>query len=312
LLLIRQKLASCHIVKVQDSVSLVDVGATQSHPQILKALKDQNISYSDVRFVFVTHVHLDHAGGAGFLLENFFPNAKLVVHPLGAKHMAVPEDLQNAAKQVYGEEAFEKIYGSLVPVPQEKIVLAHHSMVICLQCGQVNSECLLCPSKSKATVFHTPGHARHHYTLFFKNLGAVFTGDTYGLAYPELEVKNKAFIFPTTTPAAFEPLELMQSIETIAGLHAKSVYLTHFGLLRDPAQYLPDLKRRVETLVELILSVKEFSVEERFEHLKNKLRQWASVELENHGCNVKMGLELLEMDIELNVQGLLIWLKRQR
>ena len=312
--LYRPNMASSHLVVAGESAALIDVGATQNHLQILTALRQRNVSFESVKFIFVTHIHLDHAGAAGFLLAHFFPNARLVVHPLGLAHMQQPAKLEAAACQVYGQEVFAKVYGALVPVPAERLIAAVHGMQCDLATGTILEAGQKAQTGTLAEIIHTPGHARHHYCLHLPEASCVFTGDAYGLAYPELVAAGQAFLLPTTTPTAFEPEEMLRSVEKIASLGAKRAYLTHFGLVHEPAQYLEPLQARIRKLVDcakMFLPCPEHERQKNLLALECELVAWLKEELEKHGCNVKIALELLDLDIKLNVQGLAVWASRQ-
>jgi len=112
-----------HLIVAQGQAALVDVGTSHAVPRILQVLHDKGIAPHDVRYVMVTHVHLDHAGGAGALLQHL-PEAQLVVHPRGAPHMIEPGKLIAGAMAVYGEERFRSLYGDIVPVAAERVVPA--------------------------------------------------------------------------------------------------------------------------------------------------------------------------------------------
>src|SRR5690606_20245617 len=141
---------------------------------VMEALQARGLAAEDVAYVCVTHVHLDHAGGAGALMHRL-PCARLVVHPRGARHMADPSRLVASARAVYGEVEFARIYGDIRAVDAARIVEAPDGLVL-----ELNSRPL--------RFLDTPGHARHHYCIFDEVSRSFFTGDTFGLSYREFDV----------------------------------------------------------------------------------------------------------------------------
>jgi glyoxylase-like metal-dependent hydrolase (beta-lactamase superfamily II) len=318
----RSHFVSCHLIRSGTTAALVDVGAARNASQICAALAQRNIEKAQVKYVFVTHIHLDHAGGAGLLLKDHFPNAKLVVHPLGAAHMVTPAKLEAGARAVYGDAVFDAVYGALIPVPKEKILIADENLFLSeLESSSQPSKSLSSsnshfdqqhsPSKNWQ-IIDSPGHARHHYCLLGARERAIFTGDTFGLSYPELIHNGIPFLFPTTTPTAFEPEKLKASIDKIAASGADKAYLTHFGCLQDPKKWASTLKDRVDALVRLTQSVAtfEFSTSQRRTKLHKLIANWVDEELREHGVTEPERRALLDFDIELNTQGLLVWLEK--
>ena len=188
---VRPQLDAIHLVVEQGRAAVVDTGTNDSVPFVLAALADKGIAPDAIDFVILTHVHLDHAGGAGLLMAQA-PNAKLVVHPRGARHMIDPSKLMAATRDVYGVEAATKMYGEIVPVPAERVIEATDGSAVSLA--------------GRIFTFHdTPGHARHHNCIHDGATGHLFTGDMFGLSYRELDRDGRQFVFPATTPTQFDP-----------------------------------------------------------------------------------------------------------
>lgn len=182
----RPQLAAIHVVVQDGRAAIVDTGSNASVPRVLGALAALGVAPDAVDWVMLTHIHLDHAGGAGSLMCAL-PAAKLLVHPRGVRHMADPSRLWEATSAVYGAERAFELYGRLVPVPAERIVPATDGLELQLGCRTFR-------------VFDTPGHARHHICIWDASAHAFFTGDTFGLSYRELDADGRSFIVPTTTP----------------------------------------------------------------------------------------------------------------
>ncbi|MEI7428727.1 MAG: MBL fold metallo-hydrolase [Betaproteobacteria bacterium] len=277
-----------------ERIAIIDTGTNYSVPRILATLSDLECTSDQVDFIILTHVHLDHAGGAGKLMQAC-PQAQLVVHPRGAKHMIDPTALRAGAVSVYGEEIVEKDYGQLLPIEAERVLCAEDGHMINLA-GRV----LVC--------LDTPGHAKHHITIWDQMSHGAFTGDTFGLSYREFDTEKGPFILPTTTPIHFDPKALRISLKRIMALKPECIYPTHFSKLTGvPRLYqkLTDMLTQVENLGKSLEKA-----DHRHELLKNGLLNLYIQELRNHGCQLSDSKieQLLSTDIELNAQGMGVWL----
>ena len=277
-----------------ERIAIIDTGTNYSVPRILATLSDLECTLDQVDFIILTHVHLDHAGGAGKLMQAC-PQAQLVVHPRGSKHMIDPTALRAGAVSVYGEEIVEKDYGQLLPIEAERVLCAEDGHMINLA-GRV----LVC--------LDTPGHAKHHITIWDQMSHGAFTGDTFGLSYREFDTEKGPFILPTTTPIHFDPKALRISLKRIMALKPECIYPTHFSKLTGvPRLYqkLTDMLTQVENLGKSLEKA-----DHRHELLKNGLLNLYIQELRNHGCQLSDSKieQLLSTDIELNAQGMGVWL----
>ena len=294
----RPRFDASFLLSAGSEAALVDVGTTHSVPRVLQVLADKGIAREQVRYVMVTHVHLDHAGGAGALLQHL-PRAHLVVHPRGAPHMIDPAKLIAGARAVYGAEHFAALYGDVVPVAATRVIEAPDDFQ------------LEWPARP-LSFMDTPGHARHHYAIYDEASRGVFTGDAFGLSYRELDGTVGPFVFPTTTPVQFEPDAMHASIERILARDPRRVYLTHYGCLDDPARLAAGLHALINEYVVLARSL-EHAGESRHARLVQGLSDLLWRALQAHGCELPraQALDLLATDIELNAQGLAVWLDRQ-
>jgi glyoxylase-like metal-dependent hydrolase (beta-lactamase superfamily II) len=157
----------------------------------------------------------------------------------------------------------------------------------------------------------TPGHARHHFCVFDPASRGVFTGDTFGLAYPALTTAQGPFIIPTTTPVQFEPEALKDSIRRLLALQPERMYLTHYGVVENPQGLGERLLGMVDDYVALALAAREAGgVEDQEHRLVSAMRGYLFGKARAHGC--PQGDEELErllgMDLRLNAQGLAVWL----
>ena len=168
--------------------------------------------------MIVTHVHLDHAAGAGALLARL-PAARLVVHPRGARHMIDPSKLLAGAAEVYGGmEAIRALYGDVLPAPADRVIEAPEGTLVDL-------------GGRTLRILDTPGHARHHFVVHDAATRGFFTGDTFGISYREFDDADGPFMYPTTTPVQFDPPALRSSVERMLAERPERMYLTHFGMI---------------------------------------------------------------------------------
>ena len=295
---IRPGLAAAHLIQEAGRAAFVDVGTAHSVPYLLAALTELGIAPEAVDYVFVTHVHLDHAGGIGQLMQAL-PNARAVVHPRGAPHLTAPEKLVAASKVVYGEERFRALYGDVVPVAPERVW------------ATTDGERLALAGRPFACV-HTPGHALHHHCLVDLDHAGIFTGDTFGLSYRALDTAKGAFIVPTTTPTQFDPEQLVASIDRLLGYAPRAMYLMHWSRVTDVARLGDDLKADIRLLVEIARRHAGAPAAEAA--IASELRAAWLARARRHGCTLpdQAIAEVLALDIELNAQGLVAWLQRAR
>ncbi len=292
---VRPILAAIHMIVENGRVAFVDSGSNDALHNALAALEKAGLPVSAVDYVFLTHIHLDHAGGAGAMMAAF-PNARLVVHPRGARHMAEPSKLVAGVKAVYGESYVERVYGEIRPIAAERIIEAPDGTEIDLA-----GRNLLC--------LDTPGHARHHICIVDKKSGGIFTGDTFGLSYRELDVEGRQFLFPTTTPTQFEPDEMRRSVERLLSFKPEAMYLTHYGRLDEVDAQGSALLRRLDAVVALALAEKGVG-STRHERIREAMTEYLLREIYAHGCELPEAdlLAIWETDLELNAQGLGVWL----
>lgn len=293
----RPGMVASHLLVEDGRAAFVDVGATPNVGILLSALQQLRLEPQQVDYVIVTHVHLDHAGGAGALLREL-PGAKLVVHPRGARHMVDPSRLVAGATAVYGQEGMRASFGEIVPVPQERVIEAPDESSI-----ELNGRTLLC--------LDTPGHARHHLCLVDNASRGIFTGDTFGVSYRELDSGSGAFIFPTTTPVQFDPEALHASIDRLMQYRPERMFLTHFGCVGQPQALADALHMHIDRFVEIARAAAD-SGAQRGQRLVEMLAAWLCESAQAHGCILTQEQihALLHMDIELNAQGLECWLQQ--
>lgn len=291
----RTGLAAIHLTIHQGRAAVIDCGTNASAPRVLAALAASGVAPENVDWVILTHIHLDHAGGAGSLMCAF-PNAKLVVHPRGVRHMADPARLWDATAAVYGPEQAYALYGRLAPVPAGRIVAAEDGLELDL-------------AGRRLRVLDTPGHARHHICIWDETARAFFTGDTFGLSYRELDVNGRASVFPSTTPTQFDPDALNASISRMLAYRPQAMYLTHYSRVTEVERLAADLHRLISSHVAVARAARGNGVARHVEILAG-LEQIVREEGERQGWTLPDAevQALLRMDLELNAQGLGVWL----
>jgi len=297
--LYRPNLAACYLIRAGDRLAFVETGTARSVPQMLAVVSALGLTPETVDYVIPTHVHLDHAGGAGDLMARC-PNARLVVHPKGADHMIDPSKLVVGTTAVYGAEKFARHFGTLTPIPAKRIIVAADSTVIDFDGRPL-------------TFIDTPGHANHHSCVFDEHTRGWFTGDTFGIAYPELHTPDGPFLFAPTTPVAFDPDAWQKSLDRLMGFDPKAAYLTHYGRLDDPWSLEDALRKNIRDLAALALTEEGNEQAGRSERLQAGVAEQLITRARRQGCALDESRirDVLNVDIALNAKGLEVWLARR-
>lgn len=298
----RDHFDACYLIVERGRGAFVDCGTNHSLPRLLEAIARVGLTPAQIDWVLVTHIHLDHAGGAGLLLQHL-PNAKVVAHPRAAPHLIDPARIIAGATAVYGEEEIARSYGQVQPVPASRVVVADDGHVV-----DHNGRPLLC--------LDTPGHARHHYCVWDARSACWFTGDTFGLSYRELDGPQGPFILPTSSPVQFEPEPLKQSIARMLAYQPQGMYLTHYD--RVGTSYA-QVEKLAQDLYEQINAMESLGRQaDGAPDRHGRLRQALSALYLQRARQTQVPLSdaeverALAMDIELNAQGLACWLDRQQ
>jgi glyoxylase-like metal-dependent hydrolase (beta-lactamase superfamily II) len=292
---VRPRLAASYIVRGSATAAIVETGSATAVPRILSALAEHGIPRELVAWVVVTHVHLDHAGGAGALLREL-PNARLAVHPRGARHMIDPSKLMAGTEAVYGRERTRELYGEVVAAPADRVVEAGEGFTADL-------------GERQLRVTDAPGHAKHHFIVHDDRTNGFFTGDTFGLSYRELDGPEGPFVFPTTTPVQFDPEALHATLDRLVAARPDRIFLTHFGLIEGGVErHVRALHRAIDEHVRVALAAPPGS--DRHAALVAGLAQVLEAELTAQVPSVPKdrALDLFGVDLELNAQGLESWL----
>ncbi|MFH1044193.1 MAG: MBL fold metallo-hydrolase [Pseudomonadota bacterium] len=295
----RPLLDAIHLLVEGERAAIIDSGTNHSVPLVLEAMRRRGLRPEQVDYVILTHIHLDHAGGAGRFMREF-PNATLAVHPRGARHMADPGKLIAGTVAVYGEEATREMYGDILSVPAERILETPHASSISLNGRELQ-------------FLDTPGHARHHVAILDTRSGHVFAGDVFGLSYREMDEGGRQFIVPTTSPVQFDPESYHRSIDLILGVQPEAVYVTHYSQIRDIQAKGAVLHRLVDAHAEHALHEKNAGPD-RPRRLREGVKRMFLEEARRWGSHLPDAriLEIYSNDVELNAQGLGFWLDSLR
>jgi len=308
-LYMRPQLDAIYLIKQGDRLALVDTGTQHSVPQIENALETLELTWQHVDYIILTHVHLDHAGGASALMKKC-PNAQLVVHAKGARHMIDPTKLVAGATAVYGEEKFKKMYGTIDPIDEARVLVPEDDSTLDLN-GRV------------LRFIDSPGHANHHHCIIDEKTNGIFTGDAMGLSYTQLRNEHHAYLMPTTTPVQFDPEAMHNTIERVMSYQPKTIYPTHFDGLTPSSRIIAGLHEQIDDMVMMTeqaageLSVeddKEKQEQEFVAKLSDKLSNYYLARCQNELPDLEPSVieEWLQFDAPLNAQGLVFWWQYRR
>jgi glyoxylase-like metal-dependent hydrolase (beta-lactamase superfamily II) len=292
---IRSRHTAAYVVTSGADVAIIDCAVNATVEPLLAALPSIDIEPAAVGHVVITHAHLDHAGGAGTLMQRL-PNARLHAHPSAAKHLVDPAKLEAGVRAVFGDEFFDREYGTLVPVPAERVVSLDDGDEVALG------------DRVLASV-HTPGHAWHHLSVWEPETATLFAGDAFGVGYPELTSQQGPFFMPETPPPQFAPEEMHASFDRIAELEPARVAPTHFEIVTDAATVAESLHRTLDDMVARARqSPSEAALEEDvFDACTAELGRLG------RGTEAEVGRmrELYAFDVRLSTQGLWLWREKQ-
>jgi glyoxylase-like metal-dependent hydrolase (beta-lactamase superfamily II) len=291
---------AAYLIVEAGRAAFIDTGTNFGVPRLLAALAAVGLPPEAVDWLIVSHVHLDHAGGAGLLMQSL-PNARLVVHERGARHMIDPSALFEGARAVYGDAEMARSYGTLVAVAAERVLATRDGTTIEL-------------AGRPLEFLDTPGHARHHHAVWDERSRGFFTGDTFGISYREFDVDGRPWLLPSTVPTQFEPEPLKDTVRRLLGFDPACAYLTHYGRVGDVARAGASLIEQIDAMVCVGRASGEVPSGQRHAVLRDGIARLYLDHLQAHGCAMPaaQALGLLEMDVELNAQGLGIWLDRPR
>ena len=286
-----------HLIVEDGRAAFVDTGVNSSVAMLLDALAQQDLDIGDVDFVILTHVHLDHAGGAGLLMRSL-PNAKCVVHRYGAPHMTDPTRLVAGTEAVYGAERTQEMYGTIWPIEEKRIVVPEDEGWISLNGRPLQ-------------MINTEGHARHHHVVNDPESRGVFTGDSFGVSYREFDTSIGEIIFPTSTPVQFDPERAHIAVDRIMACEPEQLYLTHYSRVRNPERLAIQMHAGINDYVAVAREYAED--DDRLAEMRKSLLEYYVQRLAQHGYagDREMVRSVMSIDVDLNAQGLDVWLERE-
>jgi len=289
---------SCYII-LAEKAAIFETGATPGIGRLVEALKDLGVPPGQLAYIIVSHIHLDHAGGAGALIREF-PNARVLVHPRGARHLVDPSRLINAARQLYGA-SFDVLFGDIYPVPEERVHTPEEGEALDLGGGRV------------LTIYHTPGHARHHMVIYDPASRGIFSGDCLGGHYPLLSrLIGRPYVLPITPPSEFDPAAFMETFDRLNRLDLENVYFTHFGKVTGASGIIARNRELVRVYAETgrHMLAAGGGVKDIEEALWSML--WGELSQYGEFKHEKSIIDLLASDMGLNAGGIANYFERMK
>lgn len=280
----------------EEELTLVETGPSPSVPYIRAGLHKLGCSLEQVKYIILTHIHLDHAGGAGLLLQEC-PHATIVVHPKAARHIVDPSRLIAGAKAVYGEQ-FDSLFEPIVPVPQERVITKQDGETL-----EIGPDCTL-------QFFDTPGHANHHFSIYDPVSNGMFTGDTAGVYYSPLWREGIPFFLPSTSPNQFDPEKMARSIERYREMKLDRLYFGHFGM----TEQVEEAFRQVMEWLPVFVAEGERTWRDGLGHeaLRDRLLARAAAYLQERGVKADHDVfALIKLDLGVCAMGIVDYLQKK-
>ena len=293
---IRSGFAASYLLVEAGEAVFIETGPRLAVATLLDVLAQKKLSPAAVKAIIVTHIHLDHAGGAGELLHHL-PNATLWVHPRGLRHLLEPHKLQASAEAVYGKQRFQAMLGGITPASAQRTMATEDHETFFLQ-GRA------------LTLLHTPGHALHHQCVWDSQSGGLFSGDAFGISYRIFDQEAKILLFPSTTPVQFDLQASHRTLDRLADLQPKWLFLTHFGRVRFTQNLTTIMHQLLEAFATLARDPQHPN--ENPARLAEALQHLLSSRLQASGRNITTQeiCDWLALDCTINAQGLKLWMER--
>ena len=287
-----EEIIASFLLTGEGSTAIIETGPTTCIENLMRGLEDRGVGPEEVEKVFLTHVHLDHAGASGNLTE-LLPNATFYVHEIGYPHLVDPSTLVKSATRIYGEESMEEMWGEVRAVPEDRLEKLEGGEEIEAAGGILQA-------------YYTPGHAYHHLAFYEPESGALFAGDVAGVRLP-----GQSYVKPPTPPPEINIEAWKQSIEAIRKLAPETLYPTHFGSYQDTERHLSELEQRLQ---EWLLFIEE-RIDEGLsrEDIVEEFSAMGDEELlQEGGSPEKSERYQLAANYEMLVDGLMRYVSQQR
>jgi glyoxylase-like metal-dependent hydrolase (beta-lactamase superfamily II) len=289
---IYDEFACAYLIREGNEVAFLDNNTNSAIPILLKKLEEFNFKKEDVRYLIITHIHLDHAGASSQLIR-LFPNAKILAHPKATPHLINPKRIIESASQVYGKENFLKLYGEILDIPEDRI--------ISMKDGEV-----LNWGEREFKFIYTRGHANHHFVIHDSKTNHIFTGDSFGISYPKMKNGKSSILIPSTTPTDFDPEEALLSLDKILNSGASAAYLTHYDKWLDMKLGYELMQKGIQKMAwiqnQIIDSNNEDSEIEKF--CKLEIESYYKSLLKENNLDLDI-IHFLKDDIDINTMGIL-------
>jgi glyoxylase-like metal-dependent hydrolase (beta-lactamase superfamily II) len=288
---------SCYLI-LADKVALIETGPTPGTVHIKNALKNLGVQPEKVDYIIVTHIHLDHAGGAGIMARDL-PQAKIFVHPRGARHLIDPARLAAGARSIYGDD-FDRLFGEVLPVPGERV------------CTPADGETLDLGGGRMLTFYHAPGHARHHFVIHDPASRGIFSGDALGVRFQALSSLIGAdYTLLSTPPSEFDPVGAVETLNLVSGLDLEYIYFTHFGRAGGVKAILARLREQVKDFESAGRRVLAAGGGPR--EIEEALWEMVMAQVAVYGLKDREqpAIKFLELDQKLNAEGINHYLAKE-
>ncbi|SEO53531.1 Metallo-beta-lactamase superfamily protein [Amphibacillus marinus] len=279
--------------------TIIETSASPSIPYLLAGLKRLHIKPEDIVYIIVTHIHLDHAGGVGLLLESC-PNATVIVHPRGERHLADPSRLIAGAKAIYGN-SFSELFDPILPVPNHRLVVKADLDTLDLGGDRI------------LTFYDTPGHAKHHLSIHDSLTNAIFTGDTLGILYPTSMTNGTELILPSTSPNQFDPNAMLSSMKRVRELNVNTIYFGHYGKSDYPDHVYHQLAEWLNRYLKISERIVEKHSHADFETLSELVAEalFNRVEIESDISDPTV-FDYIRFDLTICAQGIVEYLLNKK
>lgn len=291
----------CYVLE-SEQLTIIETSASPSIPYLLEGLRKLNLDPKDIEYIIVTHIHLDHSGGAGLLLKEC-PNAKVLVHPRGERHLSNPSRLMAGAKAVYGDD-FDRLFDPILPIPEDRLQ------------SMEDGDSLKIGDRT-LTFYDTPGHAKHHFSIHDSKSNGIFVGDTIGVYYQLLEAEGISLCLPSTSPNQFDPETTIESKNRIKDLEVDRIYFGHYGMHTVPDRVYNQLEEWMPIFMESGRKGFRNADDESFENITAAI----AIELKKHvfnylrdqGVNKEHNVfQILDLDLDVCAMGITDYLIKRK
>ena len=293
----------CYLIRGSESAAVIDCGGRRGEEAILQTLAALGCAPAQVRWLVLSHPHLDHAGCAGALMRHL-PNATVAAHASTIKHLSNPENtLLPAVRTLYGMQFFTEHYGDVVPLPADRTQVVGDGDVLRLDGdGSEDGRAL--------EIVYTPGHAWSHLSVYDATASIMICGDTFGVSYRALDTRKGSVVLPVTPPSQFDPDALAASVATIARYRPHRIGVSHFGTLAFTDALVAMFQTALRDWVAYARSIYAQTPDQFKEKMTAYMLDWVATQATPLGCDAQAVRDLHKRDIALSVLGFAHWLQK--